>query len=200
MTRDLRQESDSQRFDSQTLSHVLGSSECSESVRHSLSSLPETLADISVGVSQLRHSPSKRILEEFGGSDSLCVVCWGAGIAGHRAWRRGREGRKLACRQTNFSKLVVLPGVISECLLGCKIGPEKKMMVLGMECCLCQNGGAHHDSLQLKLKFETHDELGFGFKGLKNRMMSKARFQQLGQVGKRPKRSQLAFVPTRYIP
>ena len=40
----------------------------------------------------------------------MCVVCWGVGIAGQRAWRRGREDRKLACRQTNFSKLVVLPG------------------------------------------------------------------------------------------
>lgn len=73
--------------------------------------LPETLADISVGVSQLRAQPQQENSgEEFGGSDSLCVVCWGAGIAGQRAWRRGREDRKLACRQTNFSKLVVLPG------------------------------------------------------------------------------------------
>ena len=73
--------------------------------------LPEALVDICVGVSQLRAQPQQENSgEEFGGSNSVCVVCWVVGIAGQRAWRRGREDRKVACRQTNFSKLVVLPG------------------------------------------------------------------------------------------
>ena len=59
-------------------------------------SWPEALVDICVGVSQLRAQPQQENSgEEFGGSNSVCVVCWVVGIAGQRAWRRGREDRKV---------------------------------------------------------------------------------------------------------
>ena len=68
--------------------------ECSESHQTLAECLPETLVDICAGVSQLRAQPQQENSgEEFGGSDSVCVVCWGVGIAGQRAWRRGREDR-----------------------------------------------------------------------------------------------------------
>ena len=97
--------------DSTTKKSCLRILECSESHQTSIKCLPETPVDISVGVSQLRAQPQQENSgEEFGGRDFVCVVCWGVNVAGQRAWRKGREDRKLACRQTNFSKLNVWPG------------------------------------------------------------------------------------------
>ena len=91
----------------------------------------------------------------------MCVE--GVGIAGQREWKRGGEERELACGQTNFSELVILPGPPLNACWGVRSVTSRNddggwnAAFVKLE----TNQDTRHNSLQFETMI-TNDELGFG--------------------------------------
>ena len=136
--------------DSTTKKSRLRILECLESHQTFIKCLPGTPVDISAGVSQLRAQPQQENSgAEFGGRDFVCVVCWGVTVAGQRAWRKGREDRQLACRQTNFSKLNFWPGSPLNACWGVRLVLSRKCWFWEWNAAFVKMG-THRDSLQFE--------------------------------------------------